>query len=261
LLTLFISIIHFNCRYRDEDNQPRVRYFDYLSNILSHDSRFATDCMAKLLADPFMGRFREICFWSDCGPHFRSAEMMHFILQKLSPLYPSKIIYMNFFTEYHGKSLVDGHFGLLSRWFKDGEAVRNIFTIDDLAELFRAKVRSNPNQSGTDLDVAINIYSRSEEGDNIHRLVIKNFKSYMSFVATAGKLYISTRSTLIWSDYTEAVWKESITKDKRRTKYAPERQPMEVDIPVVMGARSRIMMLERIRLTEESPETPVDMEF
>jgi hypothetical protein len=31
------------------------------------------------------------------------------------------IIQMNHFPEYHGKNEVDANFGVLTRWFKDGE--------------------------------------------------------------------------------------------------------------------------------------------
>ena len=47
--------------------------------------------------------------------------------------------YVNFFTEYHGKNNVDEHFGILSRWFSEGESVQNIFTINNLINLFQNK--------------------------------------------------------------------------------------------------------------------------
>ncbi|PVV00410.1 hypothetical protein BB560_005209, partial [Smittium megazygosporum] len=46
---------------------------------------------------------------------------------------------INFFFENHGKSDVDGHFGVLSRWFSDAEAHQNINTITELKECFERK--------------------------------------------------------------------------------------------------------------------------
>ena len=46
---------------------------------------------------------------------------------------------MNFFTEYHGKSLVDGHFGTLTRWLNEAILEKNIKSIKDLIESFREK--------------------------------------------------------------------------------------------------------------------------
>ncbi len=136
-----ISLLGFAVLYRNEDNKKCIKYFNFLSKILSHDSLYATDCISQLMDHPFMKQFKEFCFWSDSGPHFRSGEMAHFFFEELYSKYvDEKKIFLNYFAEYHGKSLVDGHFGLLSRWFLDGESNRNIRTLEDLKEYFELKI-------------------------------------------------------------------------------------------------------------------------
>lgn len=53
-------------------------------------------------------------------------------------LIPGQVTF-NWFCEYHGKSLVDGHFGVLSRALKDLENKTTIKTIKDLKEAFQTQ--------------------------------------------------------------------------------------------------------------------------
>ena len=244
-----VSVLGFAVHYRDEEGTLYRRYVDYLSPILSHDSLFVTDCIAKLLARPFMSRFNEICFWCDPGPHFRSAEFMHFVFARLPSMYVKKI-FLNYFTEHHGKSVVDGHFGVLTRWFSEVEATRYIHTIDDLIGAFRDKVRSNQNMTSI---IEFDIYSRTQPRGQIHRLTVDNFKAYMSFVRIGYKLYANTLSSLDYKDYVEVCFKMDTMKDKRQDKYAPERQSMDVDIPTVMGPKSKATLRTRVGLNGGVP--------
>ena len=85
-----------------------------------------------------MAQFKQVCLWSDSGKYFHSAEYMNYIYCELSTFYNIQC-YINFFTEYHNKNAVDGHFGILSHWFIEGEKIQNIFTINDLMSLFQNK--------------------------------------------------------------------------------------------------------------------------
>ena len=103
-----------------------------------------------------MSQFREFYFWSDSGPHFCSKEMLGFICNYLPSVFPEKLFSLNFFTEYHGKSVVDGHFGVLSWWFSQGETARFIQNLEDLILYFKEKARSEFCRFQVDFD----IYSR-----------------------------------------------------------------------------------------------------
>jgi hypothetical protein len=82
-----ISVLGFAIYYKDENNIQQIRYVDFLSEILSHDTFFVIECIEKLFKMPFMTSFKQVCFWSDSGKHFRSAEYMHYICCQLSNLY------------------------------------------------------------------------------------------------------------------------------------------------------------------------------
>ena len=53
----------------------------------------------------------------------------------------------------------------------------------------------------------------------------------------------------MFNDYAEVAFQIRIVKDKRKTKYAPEHQVMDIDVPTVVGPRSTAMLLRRTELT------------
>ena len=111
-----------------------------------------------------MIQFDEICFWSDSGSHFRSAELMHFIFNYLPSIYNKKF-FLNYFVEYHGKNIVDSHFGILSKWFKEGESIQYIYTIDELINYFKNKTQNYNNYT-------FEIYSHIKSKKFINKLLI-----------------------------------------------------------------------------------------
>ncbi|OMJ16208.1 hypothetical protein AYI70_g6754 [Smittium culicis] len=50
--------------------------------------------------------------------------------------------------ENHGKRYVDGHFGVLSKWFDESESIMDITSIDDLIGIFRSKTSDLASQRG-----------------------------------------------------------------------------------------------------------------
>ena len=78
-------------------------------------------------------RYKNITLWTDGGNHFKSQEFLHFqynLSQHIKGYWKH-----NFFGEYHGKNLVDGHFGRLSQTFKEIELRNKINSIDQLLAL------------------------------------------------------------------------------------------------------------------------------
>ena len=47
---------------------------------------------------------------------------MHFIFNYLPSIYNKKFLF-NYFVEYYGKNIVNSHFGILLKWFAEGETV------------------------------------------------------------------------------------------------------------------------------------------
>ena len=108
-----ISCLGFCVIYKVSGEVKRT-YYDYLSEVISHDSHFVINCLKKLEAEN-LERFSKIHFWSDNAGHFRSEELRSYILLEI----PTRnfTTSQNFFVEYHGKSDIDGHFGLLQKIF------------------------------------------------------------------------------------------------------------------------------------------------
>jgi hypothetical protein len=241
-----ISVLGFAIYYKDENNIQQVRYIDFLSEILSHDSLFVINCIKKLFEMTFMSQFKQVCFWSDSGKHFRSAEYMYYILYRLSNFYQIQC-FINFFAEYHGKNAVDGHFGILTHWFNEGESVQDILTINDLIGFFRNKANK------VSMKVNFDIYSNSEDRNMISRLVINNFQSYMSFTMINNVLFASTLSILDGiHKFTKVSFKIIKVKDKRKTKYAPTTEQQKDDNSSITGPRSKKTLLSRVQLTNPS---------
>ena len=115
----------------------KMDYITYLSNQLTHDSRFIGQCLTGLFQKKVKNKFKNIYLWTDGGKHFCSKEYLCFQLQISKQI--EGLFKHNFFAEYHGKNYVDGHFGRLSQWFKKIEAVQKIETVDQLLVLFKSE--------------------------------------------------------------------------------------------------------------------------
>ena len=135
-----------------ELKKPKVIYTDYLSDVLSHDGVFVRDCIAHLISKlssicPRLETFNKINFWTDVGLHFRCQEVAHFLLVEIPTIFNVEVAW-NTFAECHGKSIVDGHFGLLSRWVQQIETKEKVTSIELLIKLLNKKlINSNKNKN------------------------------------------------------------------------------------------------------------------
>jgi hypothetical protein len=81
--------------------------------------------------------FREIdrhsyIIWTDCGPHFRCAEMMHYCFKELLDF---KIkVSLNYFCEKHGKSSRDQHFSVVSHFIRKESMIRRLTSSQDICD-------------------------------------------------------------------------------------------------------------------------------
>ena len=120
-----ISCLGFCIIWKSEGEVKRS-YHNYLSKVLSHDSHYVINCLNDLEKD-YMSLFSKIHFWSDNAMHFRSMELRNYILLELPRR--NYVTSQNFFVEYHGKSEIDGHFGLLQKVFNEYERLNYTYTI------------------------------------------------------------------------------------------------------------------------------------
>ena len=112
-----------------------THYFDALSYCLSHDGLYVREAMRVIIPrilDMAGGSLSDLSFWMDCGPHFRCYEVLYDFLIDLPHCYPIPTIRVNFFAEHHGKSLVDGHFGHVSRAVNRWSLKQRLVDIQDL---------------------------------------------------------------------------------------------------------------------------------
>lgn len=93
--------------------------------------------------------FREIdenkyIVWADTGPHFRCAEMIHYLFSEL--LQQNKYVSLNFFCEKHGKNTRDQHFALVSNWIKRESFVKRLCNSSDIVNaIHKQQLISNNN--------------------------------------------------------------------------------------------------------------------
>ena len=114
----------------------RTTYYDVLSYFLSHDGLYVRESLKvilpKILDD--VGPISTMSFWMDCGPHFRNYEILNYCLLEVPQTYDIQNTKVNFFAEHHGKSLVDGHFGHVSRACQRYSLSKRLAAIENIAE-------------------------------------------------------------------------------------------------------------------------------
>ena len=219
--------------YNPETRKRKTAYVDYFSDVLSHDGVFVEDCITHLVQN-----IKEICpqlkdiqinrfnFWTDVGLHFRCKEVAHFLLVKVPATFQTSVNW-DAFAECHGKSIVDGHFWLMSNWIKKIEKVKKIDSIQCLMTSLEEKVNTanefkEPNKK---LMSKFYSYHQSERAEKIQKLEIPNIASYYHFEyiyhPDSKKVYIGIKMLSDSVDYiTEGANKIKITEhsEKRKAK-------------------------------------------
>lgn len=129
---------------------------------------------------------------------------------------------------YHGKSLVDGHFGLLSRWLSEGEKSRPVKDVHSCIDLLQQKIHaSNALKPDVDkLSVHFRIYDRAERPARKLQLKLAQFSDYQCFTSTrqTGEWIIHGFLTSERVDGTLLVGKVESQPDTRKTKLPPARE-------------------------------------
>ena len=201
------------CLIYKEGKEIKRKYINYLSKIIAHDSYFVIKCLESFKLK-YLKNYEKIYFWSDNAGHFRSFELMNYILLEL----PNKNLTtsMNFFVEYHGKSDIDGHFGHLQKAFKTYERIRDILSLEDLLRCFKQYF------SKVDTDVAFEIYEDPGRKSMVKKLTVNQPKVYLSFTTKSGKILGSSVSTFQYNKYKNVDYKVIDKKETRKSKYAPE---------------------------------------
>ena len=132
------------------DGTVLKHHVDVLSYDLSHDSYFtgkalshALDEMRKLTRVPV----KLISFWADCGPHFRSKELLAVLLKDIPSRYDCQVL-INFFAEGHGKNPCDSHFSHIGTAVKQQMLRKDVKTLENVKTAIQNYFR-NSNTSVT----------------------------------------------------------------------------------------------------------------
>ncbi|PVU84725.1 hypothetical protein BB560_007281 [Smittium megazygosporum] len=153
----------------------------------------------------------------------------------------------NYFMENHGKSDVDGHFGVLSRWFKEIERNMYLSSIEDLVSAFKEKLETSENISENNRVYHFQIYRKDAiRGLRIRAKVSSGFRNYLSLYLGDDVLMACPLSLPDTPKYFNIDFRIKVKRDIRTNKYAPDRSnPLESDTDI-MGSTSR--NTQRIRV-------------
>lgn len=199
------------------------RYYNFFSHILSHDSLYSGDCIVKLFSREEMKKYKSVSIWSDGGKHFKSKEFLARIFEDIHKKLGIKVK-MNYFTEYHGKNIVDGHFGTISQWLTRLLTLKEIKTIDVLIESFiekeKERLESNSLMKQTQNSKYYFLQYTREKRNKIIKYEFKNIRNFLSFYMDNNILYSSIFSHKNLEKYKKLEYKRVIEDDKRKTKHS-----------------------------------------
>ena len=102
----------------DGHGASTLRYVDIYFLKHKNSSYVAAACLAKAVSTAmeqgWIGRDEDIVkFFCDKGSHFASGEMVYSVLTQVMPTCPD--VELCFHPAYHGKTIVDGHFGVVKQ--------------------------------------------------------------------------------------------------------------------------------------------------
>lgn len=218
-----ISLLGFAIAFK-ENEKIKYEYHDFLSEILSHDSLFSGQCLISLLKNNKFKNIKNIKVWTDNGNHFRSYEFLYYLFKEVPKIIKGTIKF-NRFVECHGKSIVDGHFGVLSKIFKQKENEMYIKNINDLKMVFEREEERKGlyetlvNNSDVSQKTFFYIYDRKSRPKKSW-LEVKAFYVNLSYLMKDGELYVSPLTFEDVKEYSKINYCAKFCTDDRETKRA-----------------------------------------
>ena len=134
------------CLYICNGGELSKWHFNIVSNCLTHDAIFVKMALSKLFATEIWKSFRisHLAIWSDNAAHFKNKALLWYYAN-LCTEKEFKTISLGFFEAYHGKSEVDGMFGVMTQWIQNWVKSRFINTTQDLLDCFAENNQFHPN--------------------------------------------------------------------------------------------------------------------
>ena len=219
--------------YIDPQTQKKTKHhINYISDILSHDGLFIRDVITYLNSKYLVPlQLTDIKFWTDCGPHFHSLEILHYMMIEFPTLITLKKVEWNLFEPYHGKNPCDAHFSLLSRWLKDFETRNYIYNTQDLIHLWKNAVTSSAkrrDETSSCIKIDFIPYTRDLiRPATFLQLHLKSIKKFLYFSTSA----LTSNQTITYKHsfndpeinyISKSDFKITVKDDKRITKRPPD---------------------------------------
>ncbi|OMJ07103.1 hypothetical protein AYI69_g11560 [Smittium culicis] len=179
-------------------------------------------------------------------------------MKALPESFPGKKLFLNYFLENHGKSYVNGHFGVLSKWFDESESIMDITSIDDLMGVFRSKTYDLAAQRGVYTDkfgYKLIKYDQYTPRGYKYTMRIDGFKNYLSFFKLNNYLMTCPISTMSPRDYEPKHFRLKIYKDIRNNRFAPYSPSIIPDKCVIIGPKSHIVHNSRVLWLKKHTDT------
>jgi hypothetical protein len=127
-----------------------VKYhFNIISDCLTHDAIFVKYALSSLFASNAwkqLGIRRNLAIWSDNAAHFKNKVLLSYYAQLCHENEDFERVLVCFFEAYHGKSLVDGMFGVMTNWIDDWIVQNYLNSTDDLLRCFNYFNQFHPNR-------------------------------------------------------------------------------------------------------------------
>ena len=220
-ISLLGSVIYFI-----DQGTLKKKHVNFLSKLLSHDGVFVKDCLRTLLSR-YCSNLHSFKFWFDCGPHFRSKEVLHYLLVdypniSFSSTSSQKSLQVNYFAPSHGKSVCDSHFSTLSHWFRSYE---NSFPLTNFEQLIPLWLEANEvsNQQKRNhkplLDLNFEIYERTQRPFHVFKLKISGVKQYFSWERSGNFLFRKMKTGVGHWDKVKVLSERIV--EHRKDKFAP----------------------------------------
>jgi hypothetical protein len=124
---------------RNPDGNLSKWHFNVISECLAHDAIFVKLALIALFETEVwkQQKISHLSIWCDNAPHFKNKVLLHFLSDLCFDRKMFQTVNLCFFEAYHGKSYVDGMFGIMSRWVSEWKKTQFINSTDDLLSCFR----------------------------------------------------------------------------------------------------------------------------
>ena len=115
----------------------QVTYLLFLNEVREQNAEASNRMVDEVLRECEVSMEGNLHLWSDCGPHFRSAENLYHSMYDLC-MKRQQVVNCSFLAEQHGKNVLDSAFGAVGRWLQEQALTRPVHTAQHLVEAISA---------------------------------------------------------------------------------------------------------------------------